>query len=211
MFMFLTIIAIYWIGAGAVFGRVDGGGITRINEWVERALIMFGFVLACAPVAGVWSFAALLGTFGIATGHGQYFLNRMAKYVEPEFFDFVVRPLFGEDPRTWYHNTAEPPGVIQIQMDDYGMTKLYWRNVFGMFVTGTLVGLPSFVVCMAFGASIGWLFLLTGFAKSVAYVVGYEVFYNTETAEYINGGLRNAICLLVILYTLLYSGLEVTF
>jgi len=192
MEFFYALIAIKVILLGAVYGRLDGGGIAKCKEWIERSLIMFFFVLACAPFAGYYALFAYLGVAGIATGHGQYFLDRTAKFIKPQGVDPFVVLFFGSDPRTErlknYHH-----GIKQ-----YGEIKLYWRNVFGMFVTGSLVGVPAFLVAMVFGQYAGALFLLTGVVKALAYMVGYKFWKKTEPAEYINGGGRNVICLLII-------------
>lgn len=214
MIFFICLVSLYWVFTGAVWGRADGGGFGKIQEWLERLLVMSAFVISTATFAGAYSLAALLGTFGIATGHGQYFLNRIVKAVEPEFFDFIVKLVFGQDPRTKKEykqyrgdNWVNVPQVIKdkiyLEMQDYGLNKLYWRNVFGMFTTGAFVGLPAFILAMAFGKSIGVLYLLTGFVKAGAYMIGYKFWKSTEPAEYINGGGRHFLCLLVIIMEML--------
>jgi len=192
MLFFAFLINLKVIALGAVYGRLDGGGIATTSEWVERSLVMFFFVLACAPFAGIYALIAYLGVLGIATGHGQYFPDSVEKYTDPQGVDPLVRLFFGKDPRTKHQAN------YRLAMLDYGMTKLYWRNAFGMFVTGSLVGIPAFVLSTAFGQPAGFLFLATGLVKSLAYMVGDKVWKNTESAEYINGGLRNLICLIVI-------------
>jgi hypothetical protein len=212
LFYILAILKVLFLGA--VYGRMDGGGIANTKEWTERSLIMFFFVLACAPFAGLWALLAYAGVVGIATGHGQYFLSRAVKYIGDtadgkkgtyERVDPFVSLFFGKDPRTdKKHNQLT--GAVQISsvqkaMNDYGLRRLYWRNVFGMFCTGFLVGLPAAVIALSFSAHIpAALFFLTGFVKSAAYVIGHAVSKNTESAEYINGAGRNAICLGVIFW-----------
>ena len=214
MELFYLLIALKVVLLGALYGRLDGGGIAKVGEWVERSLIMFFFVLACAPFSGLYALLSYGGVGGIATGHGQYFLNRMIKAIAPERFDFIVRWFFGTDPRTqekysvyrddaWRSASASIQHRIDHDMMDYGLNKLYWRNVFGMFVTGSLVGIPAFIISMCFGQWIGAVFLLTGVVKSIAYMVGYRLYSNTESSEYINGGLRNVICLCVMGFILL--------
>ncbi len=198
MEFFIVLIVLKVVLLGAVYGRVDGGGIAKVGEWIERSLIMFFFVLACAPFAGLYALLAYGGVAGIATGHGQYFLARMVKAIEPERLDFIVRLFFGSDPRTDKALKLKPKATIKGAMDRYGMKKLYWRCVFGMFVTGSLVGIPAFIIAVCFGQWFGGLFLLTGVVKSIAYMIGYRFWGSTEPAEYINGGLRNVICLSVI-------------
>lgn len=187
-------LGVVFISSGATLGRIDGGGILKMPELVERLLIMSFFVGAVLPFAGYWSALALIGMFGIATGHGQYFLHRVVKYIDPEKVDFLVKLVFGKDPRTnvYYADNESEYGGLRLDLKAYGETKLYWRCVFGMFVTGTLVGLPASIIAIVFGQYlIAGILALTGFAKAIAYIVGYEIWESTEPAEFINGGLRN--------------------
>lgn len=177
---------------GGKFARMDGGGKPVTPEWVERTLCMSFFVIACIPFAGWYCAVAYLGVVGIATGHGQYFLARIWQAIEPERFDFIVRWFFGPDIRT------TPDFDPQTAHPKYAK-KLYGRCVFGMFVTGTLVGLPAAVLSACYGQWIACLlFSLTGFVKAFAYVVGYELFRSTAPAEWINGALRSALALAVL-------------
>lgn len=187
-------LGVVFISSGSVLGRIDGGGLVKIPELLERSLIMAFFVGAVLPFAGWWSVLSLIGMFGIATGHGQYFLHRAVKYMDPEKVDFIVRLIFGKDPRTnvYYVENEDQYGGLMIDIKDYGENKLYWRCVFGMFVTGTLVGLPSSIIAIVFEQYlIAGILALTGFVKAIAYIVGYEIWEGTEPAEFINGGLRN--------------------
>lgn len=201
---FYTLLSLKWVFLGAIFGRIDGGGITKIPEWLERLLVMSAFVIACAPFAGAWSLAALIGTIGIATGHGQYFSSGTPKAVSPEKVDGVLTWLFGKDPRTsdefkqWrddnYINAPQPvKDKIHLIMQDYGRNRLYWRNVAGMFLTGQLVGLPAAILAVIFGFWPGLLFLTTGMIKAGSYSIR-----NTEVSEYLNGAGRHIVCLIVI-------------
>lgn len=215
MILFLTLLTIYFIFWGAISGRLDGGGLVAdVKEWLERILVMFAFVLACAPFAGFYAFFSLIGVAGIATGHGQYFLSLAVKAIEPEFFDFVVRLFFNQDPRTakkftvwrnekWLIAPQSIKDEVLKDMNAYGLKKLYWRCVFGMFVTGSIVGLPAFILAIYFEKSYGTLFLLTGVVKSLSYMTAWKFFKNTEAAEYMNGGGRNALCSIVIVFFLL--------
>lgn len=214
MTFFLILISIYWIFLGAIWGRIDGGGIAKVSEWVERILVMISFVISTATFASVWSLFALIGVAGIATGHGQWFLSRTIKAIGPEKLDFIVKLFFGQDPRTkegykawrddnWINVPDAIVEEIAREMKAYGDKKLYWRCVFGMFVSGTLVGLPAFVLCMLYQQWYGVLFLLTGVVKAASYVIGWTFFKSTEPAEYINGGGRNLICFLVMYLALM--------
>lgn len=183
---------------GGFFARMDGGGGPKTPEIVERFLCMTYFVLGCLPFAGVYALAAYIGVVGIATGHGQYFLARTLKAIKPERFDFIVAWVFGAD---WRVQFEKDHVFSQVEIDRYFTVirqALYRRCVFGMFVTGTLIGLPAAILSLVFGQWIGLLFLLTGVVKAAAYVFGYEVFRSTLIAEWVNGMLRTAICLAVL-------------
>ena len=205
MLLFVILTCIHVIFLGAIYGRLDGGGISKTNEWVERTLIMFFFVLACASFAGYWSLFAYVGVLGIATGHGQYFpmqgLLGQKSFVER--VDPFVSLFFGKDWRVQFdekHVFTDEEKAYFKKIKPF----LFWRNNFGMFTTGLLVGLPASIIALSFGHVLpAVIFSLTGIVKSIAYILGYAIFRNTESAEYMNGGLRNVICIFVILYFLL--------
>lgn len=205
MIFFWCLIFLFMILSGAILGRMDGGGIVKTPEWVERSLIMFFFVLACAPFASSWALLAFVGVVGIATGHGQYFKNLTIKAIEPEKVDFIVSKIFGPDPRTSSeyaeYRGKELPGFYygKIASEIDGQERrLLMRNAFGMFCTGFLVGFPAFLLCMAFGQWYGLYFLLTGPNKAASYML----LPTTEYAEYANGAVRNAICFIVLINAL---------
>lgn len=212
MTLFYIISSIKIIFLSAIYGRIDGGGLVKCNEWLERVLVMSFFVLACSLFAGWWALVALIGMVGIATGHGQYFLNRKVDATEPERVDFLLLPFFGKDPRTdkrykQYRGDNSLPDLLyaelELSMEEYGMTRLYWRNIMGMFLTGTLVGLPAAILAVFYGEyDIVAAFLLTGAIKAFSYVVSYEIWGRTEQAEYLNGAGRGLICLLAIGFAL---------
>lgn len=211
MELFFWITGIYIIIQGAVFGRADGSGLLGTSEWTERTLIMLFFVLGCVPFAGWWGALAYAGVVGIATGHGQYFLSRAIKeqVSGKEKVDPFVSLFFGKDPRdnkNFIGMNEGHPDILKAVMS-YGFTKLYWRNVLGMFSTGFLVGLPASVVAVCFGEyTVAGLFLLTGLVKAVAYVLGdgvkrlFPKVHDTVIGEYANGAGRNILFLLVIFH-----------
>lgn len=212
MTFFLILISIKVILLGAVYGRLDGGGLARVNEWIERSLIMFFFVLACAPFADLWALCAYAGVVGIATGHGQYFLDRGIKFLgdTKERVDPFVSLFFGKDPRTGERfrslSGAAQTNAIRSAIQNYGNKKLYWRCVFGLFITGSLVGIPATVLALCYGQFFAaFIFSLTGVNKALWYAIGYQLkrmfpqIKDTVVAEYGNGGGRNALCLAVIL------------
>lgn len=204
--LFYTLIIIQFIALGAVYGRINGGGFED-QRLISRIIIMSAFVLACSVYVDWWALFAFLGTFGIATGHGQYFLDRqlVGQQERVERLDFIVKWIFGKD---WRENYSENHKFTEAETEKYYSVirkPLYWRNVFGMFLTGSLVGLPSAVIMLCIGQYIpAVLFACTGIAKALAYIIGdfiQDKFskQGTVIAEYLNGGLRNALCLLVML------------
>ena len=197
----LFLIIILAVVIGAWLGRMDGGGWPNTPELLERLCIMSFFALACFPFAWGWSVLAYLGGVGLATGHGQYYLNRVVKLdMRDEYFDFLVRPFFGHDPRLL---PASSVTTLTQYVESYGHTKLYWRCVFGMFVTGSLVGLPAALIAIKFGRfDEAVLLSLTGVAKALAYIIGYEFWGSTAPAECINGGLRTLLAMTALFITL---------
>lgn len=190
MIYFLYLVNVF---NGAWLGRMWGGGKPSLPRWLKGSLIMSYFVLGCYPFAHYYAIIAALGIFGVSTGHGQYFLARIIKHIEAEKVDPIVKLFFNKDPR------VEQP-ILQPMVENYGMTKLYWRCVFGMFVTGQLVGLPAMILAISFHAYIpAILFSLTGVAKAFSYIISYKLWKNTECAEWINGGLRTALALAIII------------
>lgn len=202
---FNIIFSLYWVLQNAVLGRADGSSLLDLKNWVEKSLITLYFVLASAPHAGVWGLLSAAGMAGVATGHGQYLPAMSAVRVTPEKLDFVLLPFFGKDPRaTGYVNTttgAEQMSVAKKQMGEYGMTKLYWRCVAGMFVTGSVVGLPAAGIAVAFDEWVAaGAFSMTGVAKAISYMIGNKFFGKNDdagsvAAEWVNGGLRGLITL----------------
>lgn len=199
MILIKTCIFLFITGLGALAGRMDGGGKPRTPEWVERALVIFPFVICTWPYAGYYCAIGGLGIVGPVMGHGQYFLARLVKYVSPERIDFIVAWFYGPDPRCnikYYDSNHIPTAMALLKqdMEAYGMDRLYRRCVFGMFVGGCVIGLPAACVALWFGAWVPALYLsLTGFVKAGAYHFSYKFFKATEQAEWANGGGRSAL------------------
>lgn len=204
--LFCTLIIIQFIALGAVYGRINGGGFED-QRLISRIIIMSAFVLACSVYVNWWALFAFLGVFGIATGHGQYFLDRqlVGQRERVERLDFIVKWVFGKD---WRENYSQDHEFTKAETDKFYSEiyrPLYWRNAFGMFLTGSLVGLPSAVIMLCIGQYVpALLFACTGVAKALAYMIGNFIQdkfgkQGTVIAEYLNGGLRNALCLLVML------------
>ena len=191
--------------------RMDGGGPPIIPKAVDRLLAMSP-VIAFGSLFGVFGLlVSLVGYAGKATGHGVYFLARAIRASSPEFFDFILVPFFGRDPRNddefknfrdegkqldEYHSMR-----MQKLMIEYGKDRLYARCVAGMCVTGLVVTLPLalFVSLNGYIAS-AILIAMAGLWKGAAYVIGYQIklrgwndnfpMYlqdDTEIGEFLNG------------------------
>jgi len=146
------------IAAGAVAGYAAGWPL-----WAGALAVVLAFVAVLVVTTAL-----------IVTGHGQYFLDLGRKFIKPETFDFVVRLLFGRDPRTYALSPYLHPDSHYAEYDykirSYGERLLYWRCVFGMAVTGVIVTLPAGLV-----AHNGAL-ALAGAVKAPAYMVGFGFF-----------------------------------
>lgn len=194
---------------GGWFARMDGGAPPKTWEWVERSLSISFFIAAAAAAgAGWWSLAAFCGTLGLATGHGQYFLDRNIKAIYPERVDFIVRLFFGQDPRTLDTSPQDDYDLFKDRVELYGMTKLYWRNVFGMFCTGSLVGLFTAIIFLSYGHFLPALIIsLTGAVKALSYMIGEagrslnfktgieHLEWGSEVSEFLNGFLRTTLAI----------------
>lgn len=185
----LSLLATQTALIGAFVGWYDGQKDSR-----AAYIAALFFILACIPYAGWWSVLGGLSILGIVTGHGQYFLQRQWKRINPERLDFIVQWFFGKDPRTLEFVPLDPEtGEIEA---------LYWRNVFGMFVTGLAVGLPAVVVLLFSGAYFPAILLsLTGVAKAGAYMIAHKIggAHENPIAEALNGGFRSWLCALAFL------------
>lgn len=208
-FNFVLIIKVLFLGA--VYGRIDGGGIIKCPEIIERLLVMSFYVLACAPFSSAWSCMALFGMIGISTGHGQYFPSVLLKAIEPETTDFITALFYDKDPRTskrfeayrkYNHDDFKKlyPMVyndMETKIINYGKDRLYRRCMFGMFMTGSIVGVPAFMICLFFGQYYAAIpFLLHGVVKLISYHYMHKIYGKTEPAEYTNGAGRALLCVL---------------
>lgn len=210
----------FWLIASSVIlctawaSRMDGGGPPKTPEIVERLIVMLPILAYGSLYSWVTMLIASVGVVGRATGHGLYFLARQIKATTPEFFDFLLRPFFGRDPRT-DDKFADLRGLrveeipverlkeISDAVDAYGYTRLYWRCVAGMCVTGLIVTLPLAGVLFTAGEVISPLIVLAaGAQKGLCYMIGYHLHVKswnrnfpmylhdaTEIAEFLNGAL----------------------
>lgn len=155
---------------GGFISRLHGGGFMNVNRWLRNALWSLPFAVLIGLSNGGFMLCVLtfvLCFLGKTTGHGQYFLSRTVKKIEPEKIDFLIKPFFGSDPRT-------KEGDVSLNMAGYGMDKLYRRNVTGLCVGG-LFSVLGAVCAMLFISPLCALILATGGAlKGAAYMIGYK-------------------------------------
>ena len=207
MITFIIISAILIIGLRAALGRAIGAE-WGFNRTAERFLAALAYAWPTALFAGPFAAFGLLSFAGIATGHGQYFLNLTKKNIEPEKVDFMVSLFFGKDPRTDISGKSLK-GAAQIawankRIQGYGEHKLYWRCVAGMFAKGLVTALPCVVLAVCFSHYIvAGLFMLTAPFQALSYVIGYKWFSEgsdrgTVAAEWINGGLAGVVIVAVL-------------
>ncbi len=157
---------------GAIIYRIRGGLVPAMPRPIDQILfsLPYGAIAYKASGRKSWVFFLVLAltVVATATGHGQYMdLGAVTREVSPETLDFIVQLFFGEDT---YNN--------------------YWRDAFGLAVTGLAVTLPASTALVAFNNYWqGAVLFLTGFSKPIAYMIGWHFFDHTEAGEYITGGL----------------------
>lgn len=178
---------------GAALYRLRGMGKETTFDFkrpIEQAAFCFVFLAAmqCFHVEFIFSTVCYIIAVAICcTGHGQYFPAMMAKAIEPERLDFIVKWFYGDDPRT------EDKLVIEVEeaINLYGRTKLYNRCLFGMIITGGFVSLMPGIAIAFSNIGAGLMVAVSGFVfKPLAYDVAHRIWKNTDHAEYIYGGLQ---------------------
>lgn len=158
---------------GAVASRACGGGEFQLGRGLEQWV--YALAYAVFPMHFALIAASYLGAVaGKRTGIGQYFHLYAPRSDCPpenyESFDFIVRFFFGPDV-------------------DGGKNR-YWRNFFGMTLSGlwpVLVATGALVLsCHVLAALI---VLVGGLLKAPAYAIPQKFGYGTEVGEYITGAL----------------------
>lgn len=184
--------------SGALYGRMDGGGPPKTPEIVERLLCISFFVAPAIQAGGWWGLLAIFGMVGLAVGHGPYFLERILKGLGGDMpgVDFIVRIFFGRDWRAQFPESYVFTTDEEIFYEESVYKDLLKRNLFGLFLTGLLVGLPAGIVCISCGeVGAGCALMLTGIIKAGSYWIASP---DTLPAELLNGTIRSALCLVVI-------------
>jgi hypothetical protein len=175
--------------AGALLSRWHGGGFFHTDKVIINIIWGLCITIALAfmiPNDNIWTYSGwLVFCFAVsiatkATGHGQYFsLGTVWKKIEPERLDFIVAPLFGDDPR-----------VLDLPYDKKYYPWLYWRCVFGMTIKGLLTSLGAAIPLLVYNPPLAVPIILGGLFMGVCYMIGRAFFpptYATEPAEYLSG------------------------
>lgn len=138
-------------GVGAFVSRMCGGGKPRLPWGLDQFVYGLPYLL-CG--SGFWCLLSYAGAvIGKRLGHGQYFWLKALRGNpdNDESFDFIVAWLFGPD--------VDGP-------------RRYWRNFFGMFLSGIFVPLISCVVLLTQGHVLAAAIIFAGGAmKPICYAV----------------------------------------
>lgn len=197
---------------GGAISRFHGGGFKGgVNKSFKNFLWSSFFALGTyytansvgesALVTWVLTILCLALCLLKATGHGTYFLARPLKGLKEQIerFDFIVTALFGEDWRTNYPEghkfTAQEKKYFQEAIYD----DLYFRNVFGMALTGFLAVSGAVLAFSYINPLAGLIVALGGCMKGLCYAFGewllpngkktgvLHFMYSTEIAEALTG------------------------
>jgi len=164
--------ALFLIGIGVILGRMKGGLAPALPRPMDQLLFALPFAAIAYKLSerNVWCFVCVLvlTTLALTTGHGNFFdLGRVNYPVKPETLEFIVHWFFGPD-----------------TFDNF------WRDGFGLAVTGLAVTLPcSLFIAIHKRYALSVILFLSGALKFPAYYLGWELFGGTEGGEYIYGGL----------------------
>lgn len=183
-FYLIPILSLGWLS------RIHGGGKPNLPLGLETWLISLWIgVLAYLVVdpVGLWGWGSIfitsaLAFLGLRTGHGQYMTMPPMMYLReistPEKIDPFVSLFFGKDPKL---TSTYKSGRVLPAIYAYGETKAYWRNVFGMSITGLIVTLGLAINLLLHGHPfLGILAALAGAGKSIPYMLGWSLFADAE-------------------------------
>lgn len=187
---------------GAFFYRGRGGNLIDLPRPLEQLLfcIVFGVVMQTMGVPVIAHIVAMgIAVAAACTGHGQYFLALSVESSSGERLDFILRPIFGPDPRKKFHDmgwrddtmTPEQKAEIAQAMMKYGMEKLFYRCLSGMALTGLAISIAPGIAIAMYGHVIsGILIGLSGASKALAYYVSHQAGKGTEGGEWGYGALQ---------------------
>lgn len=167
-------LAICLAGYGALLWWKRG----RENQPVPHPLIQIAFTMPYGMLVylhgGSWIVAGLAWAAafsGSLLGYSQYYPDVDPKYIDsPQDYDFLLRLIFGPDPRTVRSTYTTPTlakNFYRQRIADYGASRLRVRNMIGLALSGMFITIvPGFLA--------GNLVLaLSGASKTLAYEYGY--------------------------------------
>lgn len=155
---------------GAVLFRLRGGLSPALPRPFDQMLFALGYAALIYKRSGrnVWWFGAvlILTAVALATGHGQYMdLGRFDGVGGKETLDFIVEWVWGED-----------------------VGGNYWRDLFGLCLTGIVITLPAGLALLWFREWIAGVVIgLSGLLKGLAYALSWAVGFDTAGGEYLTG------------------------
>lgn len=180
--------------AGCFFGRMRGGP-PDVPDLIEDMLFCSVLLFAMIILGVGWVPALIaytLSIIGVRTGHGQYFPSVIGKYIKPEKLDFIVRWIFGSDPRCdWRYKDIHEYGVLTDMESDiriYGPDRLYRRCITGLSITGGAITLAPFIALLFVNPVAALALLIAGALKGPVYHVMHKMKFYTEGGEYGTGG-----------------------
>lgn len=145
---------------GAFVSRMCGGGKPKLPWGLDQFVYGLPYLLCGDGLLRLVAYAGAV--IGKRLGHGQYFWLAVLRGdpAGDERFDFIVRLFFGPD--------VDGP-------------KRYWRNFFGMFLSGIFVPLASCIILIAQGHVLAAAILFAGGAmKPVCYAVAQHFYPYVE-------------------------------
>lgn len=152
---------------GAVVSRMCGGGKPVVPYGLDQFIYGLPYLLTGS---GLWRLLSYAGAvLGKRLGHGQYMglTNEHGDPAGDEGYDFIVSWFFGPE-------TTQPAR--------------YWRNLFGMFLSGLWVVLVATIELIVFGHYLeAAIVFLGGALKAPAYMISTKLGYGTEGGEYLTG------------------------
>jgi hypothetical protein len=121
----------------------------------------------------------------------------------PEFIEPIVSFFFGKDPKLSDEYKKYPPYSEKRKniIKKYGLKKAYFRNIFGLGITGFIVTLGPFITaCLVGNTLVAFLSFLLGFGKVFFYIVGWK--WGKEGKETVIGEWGRGILLGILFYIL---------
>lgn len=152
---------------GGFISRMCGGGKPKLPLGIDQWLyaIPYGVITYLYSQSILWSVLAYLGAFlGKRTGHGGWMdLGTWTKPREDERLEFIIKALHGK--------------IYE-----------YWYDFIGLCLVGLAVSLMSAVIVGSVSPLAGFILMLSGALKAVAYSIGWKIRRKpTEIGEFLTG------------------------